>query len=190
MLDEHQHPRGHAGQVGHVRADGFPGDGLHLWLEVAHQGRLLAGHADMVDNGGNVLYEDGGEVAHQAVVGAQVGGMAAAQYQSFAGEETALRVLSQVDGHGVLPAPVVRVLQRFPADGYELALVVGGARRLGEPPDFRWPNQVLLSLAQAGHVGLHFLVGLYGESSAELVIRAQVGEVVYPAPFRACRQAE
>ena len=54
--------------------------------------------------------------------------MAAAQYQSFAGEEAAFRVLSQVDGYGILAAPVVRVLQRFAADGDELALVVGSAR--------------------------------------------------------------
>ena len=128
MLDEHQHPRRHAGQVGHVRADGLSRNSLHLRLEFAHQGRLFARHADEVDQRGDVFYEDGAEVAHQAMVGVQVGGMAAAQYQPFSGEETAFGILTQVDGHGILSAPVVRIFEGFPADGDKLALVVGGAR--------------------------------------------------------------
>ena len=116
--------------------------------------------------------------------------MAAAQYQPFAREEAAFGVLPQVDGHGILSAPVVRVLEGFPADGDEFALVVCRARRFGEPAYLRRPDQVLLSLAQAGYVGFHLLVRLYGEPPAEFIIRVQAGEVVFPAPFRAGRQAD
>ena len=77
--DEHQHPRRHAGEVGDIGMKGFAGDGFYLWLEVLHQGGLLARHTDEVHQRVDVLYQNGREVAHQAVVGIQVGRMAASQ---------------------------------------------------------------------------------------------------------------
>ena len=184
VLDEHQHPRRHARQVGDVGMDGFAGNGFHLRLEVFHQCRLLAWHADVVDQRIEVFHQDGRQVAHKAVVRVQVGSVASAQNQSFAREESAFGVLTQVEGYGVLTASIVRVVQRFLADGQEFAFVVRRTRRLGKPAYLRRPQQVLLSGPQAGYVGLYFFISLYRQSVLEVFVSAYGAEVVLPAPFR------
>ena len=128
VLDEYQHPRGNAGQVGDVGMDGFACDSLHFGLEVLHQCRLLARHTDVVDQRVEVFHQDGREVAHQAMVGIQVGCVTSAQYQSLSRKEAALGILLQIQCHGVGASAVVRVFQRLAADRQELALVVCSAR--------------------------------------------------------------
>ena len=184
VLDEYQHPRRHARQVGDVGMDGFSGNGFHFRLEVFHQCRLFARHTDVVDQRIEVFHQDGREVAHEAVVRVQVGSVASAQNQSLTREESAFGVLTQVEGYGILTAAVVRVVQRFLADGQELALVVRRTRRLGKPAYLRRPQQVLLSSPQAGYVGLYFFVSLYRQAVLEVFVSAYGTEVVLSAPFR------
>ena len=184
VLDEHQHPRRYARQVGDVGMDGFAGNGFHLRFEVLHQSRLLARHADEVDQRVEVFHQDGRQVAYQAVVRVQVGSVASAQNQSLAREEAAFGVLPQVEGYGVLTAAVVRVVQRFLADGQELALVVRRTRRLGKPAYLRRPQQVLLSGPQAGYVGLYLFISLYRQAVLEVFIGMYGTEVILPTPLR------
>ena len=169
--------------------DGLLRYGLHLGLEVAHQCRLLGGHADEVDQRVDVLYQYGRKVAHQAVWVVQPRAVAAAQYEALAAEEAALGVLAQVDGHGVASTPVVGVVQRLVADGQELALVVRGARRLGEPFHLRGPQQSLFALPHALHVALDVFIRLHGQAVVEVLVVADGGVAVPPSPLGVGRHA-
>ena len=128
MFDEYKHPGRYTGKVAYICMDGFAGNGLHFGLEVLHQGCLLAGYADKVYQWVDIFYEDGGEIAYKTVVGVQVGSVAASKDKPFTGKETAFGILSQIDGNGIPASLVMRVVQGLPADGQELALVVGGTR--------------------------------------------------------------
>jgi len=62
-LDQHQHPRGDAGEAVHV---GFPGafdDRLDLAFPFIHQDDLFVGDADQVDERVQVLQQDGRKVS-------------------------------------------------------------------------------------------------------------------------------
>ena len=110
--------------------------------------------------------------------------MATSQYQSLAGEEPAFGILPQIDGDGVFSTLIVGVVQRFLADGQELAFVVGRSRRLGEPPYLCGPEQVLFSGAQAFHVRFYFFVCLYGKPFSEILVCAYALIVIFLSPLR------
>ena len=122
------HPGGYAREAGDGAVLDAVGDALHLLLEVAEQGYLLAGHTHEVDQGVDVFDEDSAEVAHEAVAQVVVGGMAAAKDERLAFEEAALRMVAQVECYGVGATAVVEVVEPFARYGDKLALVVGGAR--------------------------------------------------------------
>lgn len=127
MFDEYKHPGRYTGKVAYICMDGFAGNGLHFGLEVLHQGCLLAGYADKVYQRVDIFYEDGGEVATRLCwcSGWERG---CSKDKPFTGKETAFGILSQIDGNGIPASLVMRVVQGLPADGQELALVVGGTR--------------------------------------------------------------
>ena len=55
----------------------------------------------------------------------------------------------------------MHMLQTVVANGYELALVVGGARGFGIPFHASFPQQVALAVAHTVDVALEFLVGVH-----------------------------
>ena len=75
------------------------------------------------------------------------------------------------------------VLQTLLRDRYELALVVGRARRLGIPLHLSGPQHVTLAVAHAVDVALQLLVGVDRHVACEVVVRACVVEKVVTAIF-------
>ena len=109
--------------------------------------------------------------------------MAAAQYQRAPVEEAALRIIAQIERHGVETALIVYLLQTVVRNGDELALVVGGARRLGIPFNLSRPQHVVLAVAHTVDISLQFLVTVQGNGLGKVVIRLHGGEQMFPPVF-------
>ena len=178
-----QHPRRHTRQVGYVFVERLPGYAFALHLEVAQQCRTFLRHSYEIHQRVDIFYEYGTEVAHQTVAHVVVGCMTAAENQSLAVKHAALGIVFQVQGHAVHPAGIVQVMQTGRTHRYELALVVGGARRLGIPSHLSWPQYVFLTVAHTVNVALQFLVGVERHLSYKVLIRVHGAEEVVSAVF-------
>ena len=80
------HPAGHARKVGDILVHRLAGDEVALHLKVGQQRRLLLGHSHEVDQRIDILYQYGGEVAHERAAEIVVGRVAASEYQALAVE--------------------------------------------------------------------------------------------------------
>ena len=76
----------------------------------------------------NYSMGDGMYLGRNKYSGWTVGSVAASKDKPFTGKEATFGILSQIDGNGIPASLVMRVVQGLPADGQELALVVGGTR--------------------------------------------------------------
>ena len=72
--------------------------------------------------------------------------MAASKDETLAREEFALGIDVQIADDAVCSTTIMDILESFATDRDELALVVGGARRLGIPAHHAWPKDVSLAL--------------------------------------------
>ena len=69
MFDKYQHPGRYTRKIGDVGMKRAVGYGFHFGFELAHQSDFLAWYANVVDQRVYVLYQDGGQVAHQTMIG-------------------------------------------------------------------------------------------------------------------------
>ena len=179
-----EHPRGHAADVGDVLMQCLLCDAFALHLKVRYERRLLFRHPHQIGQRVDILNQYGTEVAHQRVGQVIVRRVAAAQNQRLSVEESALGVVVQIIGHGILSPSVVYILQSVIADGNKLALVVGRTRRLRVPLHLSRPEDIPLSMSHPVDASLQFFVSIQGCRAHEILIATHGGKQVLPAIFR------
>ena len=107
--------------------ESLPGNTVALDLEVTEQCRGFFRHTCQVYQGVDILDEYRTEISHQRMGKVVVGCMTATQYQRLSIKELTLRVVLQVEGHGIEASLIVHHLETIGRYGDELTLVVGGA---------------------------------------------------------------
>ena len=110
--------------------------------------------------------------------------MAAAENKRTAIEDARLRIVSQIDGHAVEASLVVDILQTFLTDGYELGLVVGGARRFGIPLHTPRPEDVGLAVAHTVDGIFQLLVGVHWRMADKALIVLHAAKRMVAAVLR------
>ena len=119
-VEDRKHPRWNAADVGHIFLEGFPGDPVAFLLEIGKQRRFFLRDTHQVGQRVDILDEDGAQVTHQRIFQVVVRAMAASQNQSLAVEKPALRVVGQIESHGIVTTLQMRLLQPVRADRDEL----------------------------------------------------------------------
>ena len=113
-----------------------------------------------------------------------VGRMAATQNEGAAVEKAALGIVAQIEAHAIGASSIMCVVQAIAAHGDELALVVGGSRRLGIPFHGSRPEDVALAMTHAIDISFQFLIGADGHLFGKLFVVADVGIMVFLTPKR------
>ena len=98
--------------------------------------------------------------------------------QAFAIEQFRFRKIVHIDGEQILAPLEMTIFQCFLRHGNELAARIGGARRLGEPLDFRRPQNVLLTLHEPFDIRIGLFVGVDGNTFAKLVVGLDAAKVI------------
>ena len=96
--------------------------------------------------------------------------MTATKDQPFAVEHLRLRIVSQIDGHGVATSCIMDLLQTLLTDRNKLRFIIGRARRLRIPLHTSWPEHIALSLTHTVDVALQFFVCVYWHMAHESVV--------------------
>ena len=109
--------------------------------------------------------------------------MASAKNQRLAVEELALWRIAKVECHDISSSLVVDALQSLVRDGYELALVVGGSRRLGLPFYVSWPEDVALAVTHTVYISLQLLVSVEGDVPCKILITIDGAEKMVAPVF-------
>ena len=89
----------------------------------------------------------------------------------------------EIADNAVGATAIVNVFQSFATHGDELALVVGGARRLGIPAHHPWPQNVGFAFAHLLDVAFQLLVGANRHLRAKLFVGVNLVITMFCSPL-------
>ena len=180
-LEEDLGPAGHAGHDPHILLDGRVGHALDFLLPVRHEGDGPRRGPTEFAPPGEVVDDDGAEVAGERTVVRLLGAARAADNQVPPSVEPGLRDRVHVHREQVLSALIVAAFEGGLRDGDELAPVGGRARGLGVPFDAARPKDVGLAVPDPFDPRLHPVVVAKGHLAAVGLGRGVGRETVLPA---------